>query len=199
MEVTLDIYKDEVYTEVARTSSYTGSKMDDDTNAYERIFTTDEDKSQLERFWNESCVTFCEIMKRYLISESDLSSTTFKPTPIEKVHSQGQEIQGQAIGGIEEIPFEPWHPNLPIEEIPILPVTVVGHRFKMEFSKSFDSALIPSMRQELFSYFVMNITAKWYGFTNKKEVGEYAAAAASLLEGIHRKACYKRKPQRPTY
>lgn len=192
MEVTLDIYKDEVYTEVAQTSSYTGAKMDDDANAYERIFTTDEDKSQLERFWNESCVTFCEIMKRYLVSESDLIDSLLKP--VEKV-----QPQGQAIGGIEEIPFEPWHPNLPIEEIPILPVTVVGHRFKMEFSKSFDSALIPSMRQELFSYFVMNITAKWYGFTNKKEAGEYAAAAASLLEGIHRKACYKRKPQRPTY
>ncbi len=198
MEVTLDIYKDEVYTEVAQTSSYTGAKMDDDANAYERIFTTDEDKSQLERFWNESCVTFCEIMKRYLVSELDLRNSVISK-PIEKVQTQGQEIQTQALGGIEEIPFEPWHPNLPIEEIPIVTAPIIGHRFKLEFSKSFDSALIPSMRQELFSYFVMNITAKWYGFTNKKEAGEYAAAAASLLEGIHRKACYKRKPQRPTY
>lgn len=155
MEVTFDIHKDEVYTEVAQTSSYTGAKMDDDANAYERIFTTDEDKSQLERFWNESCVTYCEIMKRYLVSESDLKDTTES--------------------------------------------TVIGHRFEMDFSRSFDAALLPSMRQELFSYFVMNITAKWYGFTNKNEAGEYAAAAASLLEGIHRKACYKRKPQRPTY
>ena len=193
MEVTLDIYKDEVYTEVAQTSSYTGAKMDDDANAYERIFTTDEDKSQLERFWNESCVTFCEIMKRYLVSELDLRNSVIKP--IEKVQPQADEIQPQALGGIEEIPFEPWHPNLPIE----VTTPIIGHRFKLDFSKSFDSALIPSMRQELFSYFVMNITAKWYGFTNKKEAGEYAAAAASLLEGIHRKACYKRKPQRPTY
>lgn len=104
--VTLDIYKDEVYTEVAQTSSYAGAKMDDDPNAYERIFTTDEDKSQLERFWNESCVTFCEIMKRYLVSESDLSNATLKP--IEKV-----QTQGQIFGEIEEIPFEPWHPHLP--------------------------------------------------------------------------------------
>lgn len=143
-----EIEKEEVYTEVAQTSSYTGAKMDNDPNAYERIFTTDEDRSQLERFWNESCVTFCEVMKRYLVSETSTSG---------------------------------------------------GHRFEMEFSKSFDPALLPSMRQELFSYFVMNITAKWYGFSNKGESGEYAATAAALLEGIHRKACYKRKPQRPTY
>ena len=193
MELTLDIYKDEVYTEVAQTSSYTGAKMDDDANAYERIFTTDEGKSQLERFWNESCVTFCEIMKRYLISESDLGNTTV--TRMAKAQTQSREIQEQARGGIEEIPFKPWHPDSPGEENQ----TVIGHRFKMDFSKSFDPALIPSMRPELFSYFVMNITAKWYGFTNKQEAGEYAAVAAALLEGIHRKACYKRKPQRPTY
>lgn len=154
MEVILDISKEDVYAEVAQTSSYTGAKMEsDDGDAYDRIFTTDEDKSQLERFWNESCVTFCEMMKRYLVSDSLI------------------ETNG----------------------------TVTGHRFEMEFSKSFDEALLPSMRQELFSFFVMNITAKWYGFTNKKESPEYASAAATLLEGIHRKACYKRKPQRPIY
>lgn len=159
MEITFDIKKDEVYNEVAQTSSYTGAKMQADEDAYERIFTTDEDRSQLERFWNESCVTFCEVLKRFLKGDSILTDTSDGTT------------QGK----------------------------VTGHRFEMEFSKSFDAALLPSMRQELFSYFVMNITAKWYGFTNKKEAGEYAAAAGTLLEGIHRKACYKRKPQRPTY
>lgn len=147
MEVTFDIQKDKVYEEVAQTSSYTGAKMDDE-NAYDRIFTTDEDRSQLERFWNESCVTFCEAMKRFLLEDG---------------------------------------------------ATQGGHRFEMDFSRSFDEALVPSMRQELFSFFVMNITAKWYGFTNKKEAGEYAESAATLLEGIHRKACYKKKPRRPTY
>lgn len=157
MEIVFDIKKDEVYNEVAQTSSYTGAKMEDENaGAYERIFTTDEDRSQLERFWNESCVTFCEVMKRYLTADSAIETET-------------------------------------------TPKKVTGHRFEMEFSKSFDAALLPSMRQELFSYFVMNITAKWYGFTNKKEAGEYATSATTLLEGIHRKACYKRKPQRPTY
>lgn len=148
MEVTFDINKDAVYTEVAQTSSYTGAKMDQDENAYDRIFTTDEDRTMLDRFWNESCVTFAEVMKRYLRQESQTSE---------------------------------------------------GHRFEMDFSRSFDPALLPSMRQELFSFFVMNITAKWYIFTNKQEAQGYSEAADALLEGVHRKACYKRRPVRPTY
>lgn len=178
MEIVFDIYKDDVYTEVAQTSSYTGAKMDDDENAYERIFTTDEDKSQLERFWNESCITFCEVMKRYLVSDSNITESAI------------------ILPRSEVTPINPVVPGI---VYPTLGTTVTGHKFQMDFSKSFDSALLPSMRQELFSYFVMNITAKWYGFTNKKEATEYAAAAAALLEGIHRKACFKRKPQRPTY
>lgn len=188
MEVTFSIYKEEVYKEVAQTSSYTGAKMDDDANAYERIFTTDEDQSQLERFWNESCVTFCEIMKRYLMNDEVIrQAVIIEP----KATDSGQtSAQSAALA-----------PGVPVDPGILTPITaaIIGHRFDMDFSKSFDSALVPSMRQELFSYFVMNITAKWYGFTNKKESGEYAAAAATLLEGIHRKACFKRKPQRPTY
>lgn len=153
MEVTFRIDKKAVYTEVAQTTSYTGAKMDNDPEAYDRIFTTDEDKSQLERFWSESCISFCEVMKRFLINDSEIKS------------EDGS----------------------------------TGHRFGLEFSMSFEPALLSSMRQELFSYFVMNITAKWYVFTNKNEVSEYSTAAASLLEGIHRKACFKRKPQRPVY
>lgn len=148
MNVQLSINKEAVYREVGQTTSYTGAKMDDDPNAYERIFTTDEDQCQLERFWDESCTAFCEVMKKYLISD--------------KI----------------------------VEE---------GHLFSLDFSRAFDAALLPSMQKDLFSYFVMNITSKWYGFTNKKEAGEYGAAAIALLEGIHRKACFKRKPTRPIY
>ena len=175
MAVIFDIYKDAVYEEVAQTSSYTGAKMENDENAYDRIFTTDEDRSQLERFWNESCVTFCEVMKRYLVADEALHQSISDVVLPERSVAAGDIIL---------------RPELS-------PVT--GHRFEMEFSRSFDEALLPSMRQELFSFFVMNITSKWYGFTNKKETTEYAAAAASLLEGMHRKACYKRKPRRPTY
>ncbi len=153
MVVTFDLTKEEVFKEVAQTSSYTGAKMLGDDAAYDRIFTTDEDAAQLERFWNESCATYCAELKRYLISDSVIRT-----------------------GG-----------------------TVSGHRFEMEFSAAFDAALVSSMRQDLFSFFVMNITAKWYVFTNKDEAADYATAAASALESFHRKACYKRKPTRPRW
>jgi hypothetical protein len=151
------INKQEVYTEVAQTSSYTGAKMDDDATAFDRISTTDEDQSQLERFWNETCVSVSEVMRRFLSDEGDAYT-----------------VSGDT-------------------------KTYVGYSFTFEFSSSFDTKLLPSMQKELFSFFVMNITAKWYGFTNKKESSEYATAAAGLLEGFHRKACFKKKPQRPSY
>lgn len=73
------------------------------------------------------------------------------------------------------------------------------YELRLEVSKSFDDALLPSMKLSLFSYFVMGIVAKWYVYTNKKEAGEYADKAATLLDDIHRKAVFKKKPKRPTY
>lgn len=147
-EITLKIDKKKVYEEVAQTTAYTGAKMEGDDNAYDRIFTTDHDKSQLERFWNESCVDVCAKLKKNLQSETNTSD---------------------------------------------------GFTLGLSLSSSYDDALTASMEKELFSFFVMNIVAKWYTFTNKKEAGEYAVSAVSMLEGVHRKACFKKRPSRPTY
>lgn len=68
--ITFTIDKKKVYEEVAQTTSYTGAKMDDE-DAYDRIFTTDEDQSMLERFWNESKNTVCNTTKKLLTSESE--------------------------------------------------------------------------------------------------------------------------------
>lgn len=74
-EYTLTLQKDAVYEEVAKTTSYTGSKIDNDPNAYERIFTTDEDREMLERFWNESKNTICNSLKKFLVSEEETDGT----------------------------------------------------------------------------------------------------------------------------
>lgn len=76
---------------------------------------------------------------------------------------------------------------------------VTGHEFVLELGRSFDEALWPSIEKESQSYFVMYLSSKWFVFTNKSEAEGYAASAASLLEGVHRKACYKKKPTRPSY
>lgn len=74
-----------------------------------------------------------------------------------------------------------------------------NYTVSLELSKSFDDVLQGSMEKELFSFFVMNITAKWFAFTNKKEAGDYGTAAQELLVGIRKKALYKKRPTRPTY
>jgi hypothetical protein len=73
------------------------------------------------------------------------------------------------------------------------------YELKLDVSKSFDNALLPSMKVSLYNYFVMGIVAKWYIYTNKQEAGDYADKATTLLDDIHRKAVYKKKPTRPTY
>ncbi len=145
-EVTIIINKDEVYDEVAQTTSYTGAKMEGDEGAYDRIFTTEGDRSQLERFWHECCVDVCEALKEFVRSER-----------CEK-----------GCFGVD-----------------------------LGLSSAFDPALEPAMRKELFSFFVMSIASKWYVFTNKKEAGDFAAAAATMLDGVKRKAYYRRRPTRP--
>lgn len=73
------------------------------------------------------------------------------------------------------------------------------YELRLEVSRAFDEALLPSMTVSLRSFFVHNIVAKWYVYTNKGEAGEYADKASTLLEDIHRKAVYKKRPRRPTY
>lgn len=147
MEVTLTISKESVYDEVAKTTEYTGAKMDDE-HAYEVISTTEEDKVMLERFWEECKIMVCNSMKKVLQSETE---------------SNGE------------------------------------YNITLNLSTSFDTSLTESMQRSLFSFFVMNITAKWYTFTNKSEATGYATEAATYIEDIMRKAFFKKKPRRPTY
>lgn len=147
MEQTLSVNKENVYNEVAKTTSYAGAKMDDEA-AYDRIFTTEEDKTMLERFWDESKNTICNSMKKFLVNEKESNDT---------------------------------------------------YTLTLNLSASFDESLLESMERSLFSFFVMNITAKWYTLANKREATDYAAGAATNVEDIMRKAFFKKKPKRPTY
>lgn len=67
------IQKRDVYDEVAKTTSYAGAKMVDDDNAYNRIFTTDEDQTMLERFWSESKSMIAGNLKKVLGSEQEMN------------------------------------------------------------------------------------------------------------------------------
>lgn len=145
MPITLTIIKNDVYDEVAKTTSYTGAKKDEE-NAYDKIFTTDEDQEMLERFWTECKNNVCEKLKRVLISEVEAA-------------------------GI--------------------------YTLDLDVSSFYEPSLTNGVERGLFSYFVMAITAKWYGFTNKEETVSYATDAAAYMEEVCRKIFFKKKPTRP--
>lgn len=147
MEIVLTISKDNVYTEVAKTTSYTGAKMSDE-DAYNRIFTTEEDGNMLDRFWNESKIAVCGNLAKLLFAEDEANGT--------------------------------W-------------------RLTLNVSSAFDDNLRQSMQQSLFSFFVANITAKWYVFTNKDDVETYVNEAIAYIDDIKKKAYNKKKPVRPKF
>ncbi len=68
--VDITINKSFVYDEVAKTTSYAGSKLLGDERAYQRIFTTDDDQMMLERFWAEACNAATGLFKPFVTSVS---------------------------------------------------------------------------------------------------------------------------------
>lgn len=78
-------------------------------------------------------------------------------------------------------------------------VTPSLYEVKLDVSDSFDEALLPGMELSLFSFFVHSIAAKWYIYTNKDEAGAYADKASTILDDLHRKAVWKKRPVRPVY
>lgn len=164
--------------EIAVTTAYTGGKMDNDENALHRISTVDEDENHLERFWEESRADICQELIGLVTFEGMVRDTIVTP-PVDPV-----------------LPVDPIVHN----SAALPPILQRQHyELRLDVSKSFDEALLPSMRLSLFSYFVQSIVAKWYVYTNKGEAGDYADKASTLLDDIHRKAVYKKKPTRPTY
>lgn len=176
MEITLSINKEDVMQEIAVTTAYTGGKMDNDEKALHRISTVDEDENHLERFWEESRADMCQELIG-LVTFEGMVDRLVKPDAPGGAGTPGQLGQSGKYPIIKKSHYE----------------------LRLEVSKSFDEALLPSMKLSLRSFFVHNMVAKWYVYTNKTEAGEYADKAATLLEDIHRKAVYKKKPMRPTY
>ena len=55
--ITIQIFQDDVYEEVAKATDYTGSKLiDSDDTARDRILAADDDLAELSRFWVEAAL-----------------------------------------------------------------------------------------------------------------------------------------------
>lgn len=187
MEITLSISKEEVMQEIAVTTAYTGGKMDNDEKALHRISTVDEDENHLERFWEESRADLCQELIGLVTFEGMVSGSIIRPIdPIDPVAPIISTVSAKQ--GAPGATLQPGTNDKPEH-----------YELRLDVSRSFDEALMPSMMLSLRSFFVHNIVAKWYIYTNKGEAGDYADKATTLLDDIHRKAVYKKKPTRPTY
>lgn len=78
MQIQLTVDRQSVWDEVAKTTNYTGAKMEggDDTT-FDRVATTDEDQQMLERFWMEACNVASDQLKPFITSVSGISGTRF--------------------------------------------------------------------------------------------------------------------------
>lgn len=67
--ITIQVFKDDVYEEVAKATDYTGAKLiDGDEKARDRILATDNELSDLGRFWEESVLATNERLKEMVVS-----------------------------------------------------------------------------------------------------------------------------------
>jgi hypothetical protein len=76
MQIELTINRESVWQEVAKTTNYTGAKMEGgDEATFDRIATTDEDQQLLERFWAEACNTVSDQLKPFIVAVNGINNS----------------------------------------------------------------------------------------------------------------------------
>lgn len=72
-EITVFIDRENVFNEVAKTTSYEGVKNDDNSDGkmYDKSFTVDADREMLERYWAETCTDISIILQRFMSVSCD--------------------------------------------------------------------------------------------------------------------------------
>lgn len=71
--------------------------------------------------------------------------------------------------------------------------------FTLSVSSSFEQTFKDSVVLHLHNFFVKNITAKWYMYTNKEEAPAVATEGNGMLEEALKQLFYKKRPTRPHY
>lgn len=74
MDVTLSVTKSAVMNEVAKQTSYIGAKTvtPDGGNAYDQVFSTDDDYAMLERYWREAIDAVTANLRKFVKTISDM-------------------------------------------------------------------------------------------------------------------------------
>lgn len=73
--ITLKVRKAYVFDEVKKASEYIGTRLvtEQDPNAFARLRLTDADDLMIERLWQEGCQVCTQVLRRYLVSVSDIA------------------------------------------------------------------------------------------------------------------------------
>lgn len=71
--IDISVNKAYVYDAVDETAAYIGAKTIGDDGAYQRISTTDADRTLLENYWSEACCLATDVLKPYIQEVSDNS------------------------------------------------------------------------------------------------------------------------------
>lgn len=175
--ISIKIYRDDVYDEVAKATDYTGSKLvDGDPGARERILATDNALADLSRFWDES-VSACNENFKEMLREWH-SGTAI--TPVAPANLQNEATQSDIL-----------------TDSVILDKTRFYYSATLEVSKSFDKTLTASVQSAVQSYFIASITAQWFKFANKGEAADYFAQATEVLEAAERMLYSRKRPSIP--
>lgn len=68
--LSIAITKSDIYEEVAKTTAYLGAKrtLEDGKTAYDQMFVTEQDKTMLDRFYDESVATLLNLLKRFVVA-----------------------------------------------------------------------------------------------------------------------------------
>ena len=182
--ITIQIFQDDVYGEVAKATDYTGSKLiDGDEDARDRILAADDDLAELGRFWDESVLAANENFKEMLVS-----GKTTKIIPL----ISGSEIIRPTIPDTSPVAGDV-APQADIAES----LGKTGYEAVIEVSKSFDKTLTASVQSTLRSFFIASIIGQWFKFANKGEAKDYFMQASDMMETAERLLYSRRKPTLP--
>lgn len=174
--ITIAVIKDDVYEEVAKATDYTGAKLiDGDEKARDRILATDNELSDLGRFWEESVLATNERLKEMLVS-----GTT-------KMVQVSTDIWGTVGIAQQDI------------ELPIKPVVMkTAYEAVLEVSKSFDKELTGNVQSALRNFFITSIIGQWFKLANKGEATDYFNQAKEMMDGAERLLYSRKRPTRPS-
>lgn len=179
--ITIQVFKDDVYEEVAKATDYTGAKLiDGDEKARDRILATDNELSDLGRFWEESVLATNERLKEMLVSGTTKLVSVSSVIPSEGVKATSEQVV---------IPTDPII-------IPVLKKT--AYVAVLEVSKSFDKELTASVQSSLQNFFIASIIGQWFKFANKGEASDYFKQAGEWMNGAERLLYSRKKPTAPS-